>query len=121
MKNSNSQNMNALSAAVDQTGITIDASQVVSASAQVVTTGTSTGNLKFQFSNDVPAQCTTDSKGKLQPTNWTDIASQTVAVAAAGAVAIPKFDCCYQFIRTVWTHTNGDAGTVSVEVNTKGF
>lgn len=121
MKNSNSQNMAALSAAADQPGITIDASQVLAASAQVVTTGTSTGNLKFQFSNDTPAQCTTDSKGKLQPTNWTDIASQTVAVAGSGVVAILKFDCCYQFLRTFFVHTNAAAGTITVEVNTKGF
>lgn len=113
--------MNALSAAADQTGITIDASQVLAASAQVVVTGTSTGNLKFQFSNDISSQCTTDAKGKLQPSNWTDIASQTVAVAGAGAVAIPKFDCCYQFLRTVFVHTNAAAGTITVEVNTKGF
>lgn len=121
MKNSNSQNMAALSAAVDQNGTTIDSSQVIAASAQVITTGTSTGMLKFQFSNDTTQQCTTDAKGKLQPTNWTDITSQSVSVSAAGAVGIPKFDCCYQFIRTVWTHTNAASGTVSVEVNTKAF
>lgn len=121
MKNSNSQNMIALSAAVDQVGITIDASQVVSASAQAVVTGTSTGTFKFQSSNDVAALCTTDSNGKQQPTNWSDIASQTVAVAGAGVIVIPKFDCCYQWIRTVFVHANAAAGTISANVNTKGF
>lgn len=121
MRNSNVQSMKVLSAAADQNGAAIDASQMLAASVQVVTTGTSTGTLKMQFSNDTPAQCTTGSTGKLVPTNWTDITSQSVAVAAAGAVGIMKFDCCYQFIRPVWTHTNGAAGTVSVEVNAKGF
>lgn len=121
MKNSNSRNMDALDASKDEAGITIDASQVVAASAQVIVTGTSTGNLKFQFSNDTSVQCTTDAKGKLQPTNWTDIASQTVAVAGAGVVAIPKFDCCYQFLRTFFVQTNAQSGTITVEVNTKGF
>lgn len=122
MRNSNSQNIAlASSAAADQTGITIEATNIIAASGQAITTGTSTGTFKFQFSNDTAAQCTVDSTGKVQPTHWSDITGQTVAVAGAGTVAIPKFDCCYQFIRTVFVHTNAATGTIGATVNTKAF
>lgn len=114
MKNSNTLCMNALSAAADQAGPALDASLVVAASAQAVVTGTSTGTLKFQFSNDPP--------GSVGPTTWIDLpAASQIAIAGAGSYSIPKFDCSYQWLRLFFAHTNAAAGTITVRSNTKGF
>lgn len=111
--------INGLSAAVDQVSGAIPTDFVVNASVQVVTTGTSTGTLKIQMSNDIGPPVGT--LGQPAPTNWSDIASITVSVTAAGAVNIPKFDTCYGYIRAVWTHTNAASGTLSVTIKTNGF
>lgn len=99
------------SGAVDQTSLGIDSPNLFYVSAQVVTSGTATGTLKLQFSNDVNAQ-----NPLSQPTNWTDIPSATVTVASAGAAGIPKTDLCYQWVRAVWTHANAGTGTVIVNL-----
>jgi hypothetical protein len=106
-------NIAGLSAAVDQQGGTITSSQAVKASAVVTTTGTSTGAVTIWVSNDPPG--VPDSSGILQPTNWV-VTSQTVAVTAAGSVLIPAFDMCYAWMKSVFTHTNGAAGTVTVNI-----
>jgi hypothetical protein len=106
----------AASAAVDQTTGAINAENLFQISAQVVTTGTSTGALKMQFSNDI----VNPSVPETAPTNWTDVTSATVTVSAAGAVGIMKTDLCYQWIRFVWTKNNGAAGLITVTVKALG-
>jgi hypothetical protein len=108
--------LNAADASVDQTGAWIQAENLFAASAQAVITGTSTGTLKFQFSNDITNQQTPPA----DPTNASDITGATVAVAGAGVVAIPKFDLCYNWIRLVYVKTNGAAGTITATVKTLG-
>lgn len=100
-------------ASADANGIAIQARNLLYISAQAVVTGTSTGTLKFQFSNDIvdPTLVTTP------PTNWSDVPSATVAIAGAGVYVIPKTDLCYEYIRVVFVHTNAAAGTISC--NTK--
>lgn len=106
----------AADASVDQTSSAILANYLVAVSAQAIQTGAATGALKFQASND-PAIIA----GGAQPTNWTDVASQTVTIGAAGTFLIPKFDICYNWIRLVYTKNNGSAGTVTVQINALGF
>lgn len=110
----------AISAAVDQAGPAIPADFLFSLSAQAVVTGTSTGNLNIQASNDFSALL--DASPSPVPTNWSTIATiGTVAIAGTGVYLIPKFDVCYKWIRASFTHTNGAAGTISVNLHTFGF
>lgn len=111
----------ALSAAVDQAGSAIPADFVVAVSAQAVVTGTSTGNLNIQVSNDIgpPVNATT---GLPVPTNWSTVATiGTIAIAGAGVYLIPKFDTSYKWIRASFVHTNAASGTISVNLHTFGF
>lgn len=110
--------LSAADASIDETSAAIPAAQVFNASLQAVVTGTSTGTLKFQMSNDQPGPLT--STGAPKPTNWTDIASQTVAIAGANTYIIPKFDVCYEWLRVVFVHTNSASGTITVNVKTNG-
>ena len=95
-------------------GPSINSGYMLAVSAQVIQTGSSTGAVKFQASNDpvgVPGN----------PSNWTDISGATVTVGAAGSFLIPKFEICYQWIRAVYTATNGSAGTVTILIKGLGF
>lgn len=110
-------NINGASAAVNQNGTVMDTSQVFAISAQSVVTGTSTGTLNIQGSNDIaPA---VDSSGKFVPTNWSTIG--TVAIAGANTYMIPKFDVCYSWIRASFTFGNAAVGTITVNIKTLGF
>lgn len=106
-------------ASTDQASIAISTDQVVTMSAQAVVTGTSTGTVKFQGSNDAPGVA--DSSGNIVVTNWTDIANETVSIAGAGTYLIPKFDICYEWVRLVFTHTNAASGTLTVNTKSLGF
>lgn len=119
MRPNNSVNISTVSAAADATGITVDGSQTIAMSAQAVVTGTSTGTLNIQFSNDVSPPV--DANGNQLPVNWSNIATiGTVAIAGAGVYSIPKLDACYRWIRTQFVHTNAAAGTITVNLNRFG-
>lgn len=93
-------------AAATVTTAAIPALNLFYCSAQIAATGAAAGTLKIQASDDDP-------KGGTQvPTNWSDIPSATIAVAAAGAFLIPKTELCYQWVRLVYTNTG--TGTISV-------
>ena len=109
MKNINVVNINGASAAVDQVGPVVSGGQLFAMSAQAVVTGTSTGTLNIQFSNDV-----VDPTNVPVPTNWSNITGITVAIAGAGVYQIPKFDVCYAWLRASFVHTNAAAGTITV-------
>lgn len=119
MRQNNSVNINAASAAANANGSVIDANQVFALSAQAVVTGTSTGTLNIQASNDIaPA---VDSNGNPAPTNWSNIATVgTVSISGAGVYLIPKFDVCYRWIRAQFVAGNNAAGTISVNINKLG-
>ncbi len=91
----------------------IKCDQVFQCSVLVTTTSTLTGTAKIQVSNDpyTPGQT---------PTNWSDLASASVAVAGAGTVNIPKIDLCYNWIRVVWTNST-NTGTLKVYVRTNAI
>lgn len=120
MRNNTKLALNGLDASVDQVGDLIDARQVVAISAQIVMTGSSTGTLNIQASNDVnpPVSAT----GAPVPINWSNIPTVgTIALTAGAVFLMPKFDVAYQWLRVAYVHNNGSSGTVSVSVNTKGF
>lgn len=120
MKPNSSPYLNSVDASINQASPAIPIQQVFSISAQVIVTGSSTGSLQFQVSNDTADLCTTDSKGNLVPTNWSNLGT-AVTVGSAGITLIGQTYVCNQFMRAVWTHNNGSAGTLTVQVNTQAY
>lgn len=103
-------------AAIDETSAPINAQSLFTMSGQVIMTGTASGTAKLQYSNDIVDPSTPPAT----PTNWNDIPSATVTLTGtAGAFALPKVDLCYAWVKLVYTHNNGSAGTVTV--NLKAF
>lgn len=120
MKPNCSINIASSSAAVDQLGSQIDAQFLIHASAQAVITGTSTGTLNLQGSNDPQGSLAVGSTGQSVAVNWNNISGATVAIAGAGSYIIPKVDVCYRWIRLSYVHNNAAAGTVIATLNTHG-
>ena len=117
MKSATIPTISGVSAAVAQVSkAAIPADQLFMCSAQAVTTGTSTGVLKLQASNDIVLPMI----GSAQPVNWFDIPGATVSIAGAGVVGIVKTELCYQQIRAVFTPANAAAGTISVNIQVAG-
>jgi len=116
MRFANEALISAAESSANQTSAAFDASYVIAASVQGVTTGaTAAGTLKVQASNDLPLP------GRA-PTNWFDVTGLTVAVAAPGVVAIPKFDVAYQWLRLVFTQSGGaNDGLITATIKTIGF
>jgi hypothetical protein len=109
MRNENVVNINAADASIDQNGTVVSGAQLFALSMQAVSTGTATGTVKIQFSNDV-----VNPTNVPVPTNWSDLTSQTVAIGAASTVFLVRFDVCYAWLRAVYTHSNGSPGTITV-------
>jgi hypothetical protein len=110
-------NIKTADASVNQSGAVLLGYRVAALSAQAVVTGTSTGTLNIQVSNDIIS-----TGGPPTPTNWSDIATVgTVSIAGAGIYLIPQIDICYNFIRASYTADNGEAGTINVNIQTYGF
>lgn len=105
-------NIQSLFTAEDTTanGTKIDASQLFAISVQAVSTGTSTGTVKMQMSNDMPLN---GDMTPFTPTHWSDIASQTTSLTVAGSYLISKFDLCYQWVRPVFTFTGNGTQTIT--------
>lgn len=115
MKDSNVISMNALDASVDHNGVAIFTGMMVAMSVQVVMTGTASGALKLQFSNDGAGP-------GLTPTSWSDITSATVTLTGtAGVFSIQKNDLAYEWVRLVYTKNNGSAGTITARAKLTGF
>lgn len=103
-----------VSAAIDQTGSLIKAENLFRIGAQAVVTGTSTGTLKLQYSNDIIVA------NPPTPVNWSDIAGATVAIAGAGVYSIVPVEICYEYVRAVFVHGNSAAGTITVNAKALG-
>lgn len=104
-------NIVAADASKDEVGAAVAAAQLFALSAQAVVTGTSSGTLNIQASNDISA-----------PTNWSNIATiGTVTISGAGVFLIPKLDICYNWIRASFVHNNAASGTISVNLQVLGM
>lgn len=81
-------------------------------SIQVVFTGTPTGTFKLQASSDPY------SKGTLSPapapSHWTDVASSSVAVSAAGNYMWNVTDVFYDYVRVIYTDGSSGASTAVI-------
>jgi hypothetical protein len=105
--------LNGINAANSANSNSLDASQLLQASAQVVCSATATGTVKFQASNDYG-----NSLNGTVPTNWSDISGQSVTLAGGTVYLIPKFDICYKWLRIAYV--GGGTGTVSVSIKVHG-
>jgi hypothetical protein len=118
MRQSCKKNIDAADASADAAGTVVDARQLFAASLVAVSTGTSTGTLVIQASNDINPPLS--SGGVPVPVNWVNITSQTVSITAACTVMLPKLDLCYSYIRCYFTKNNAAAGTITVYLNLQG-
>lgn len=85
------------------------------------TGGTLDGSIKLQASNSDPKVESDGTPGPLGSTmTWTDIASATAAVAAAGSKLIALTSVPYRWVRVVWTETSPTTGSVVGNVCKKG-
>jgi hypothetical protein len=110
-------NIKTADSSVNQSGSVLLAYRVANISAQAVVTGTSTGTLNIQASNDIIS-----TGGTPAPTNWSIIPTiGTVAIAGAGVYLIPCFPICYNYVRTSFVASNAASGTINVNVQTWGF
>ena len=119
MRPNTNPNLIAADASISHFGVVIPADFVLRISAQAIVTGSSTGTLNIQASNDIAPPV--DSTGHAAPVNWNNIPTVgTVAIAGAGTYLIPSFDVAYKWIRASYVFTNAQAGTISVNIQTIG-
>lgn len=88
---------------------------------QVVFTGTPTGSIKLQFSNDAayagnPRSGTSGLNPP--PTNWTDIANSSFTVTAAGNVGWDYSWPGFNWVRIVYTDTSSGSSTAIITSST---
>jgi hypothetical protein len=118
MRPNNFQALSA-SAAANTTGVVIDTQSVYTLSAIAVVTGTSTGTLNIEVSNDIANGV--DSNGNPTVTNWVVPTGMTVAVSGANTYLIAPTTAlyCYRWARVQFVAGNGATGTIAVNVKTK--
>lgn len=89
-------------------------------SIQAVITGTPTGSVRLQASND---QFVEIEPGNNPPIVWTDISGSTFTVTAAGNEMWNVSDVGYTWVRIAYTDTSGgtSAAVMNANVNIKGF
>lgn len=93
-----------------------------------IITGTPTGTIKLQASNDPETNDTqyNVTAGKppaVGPTNWVDIASSTFTLSSAGETMWNVRDVAYNYVRVVYTDTSGGTSTAVMKIifNGKGI
>lgn len=96
-------------------GSSIVATNIVAFSIQAVATGTPTGTLKVQVSNDPLSVNSIDA-----PTNWSDLSGATVNVTSSGSFLIPRVESSYQWIRAVYTDTGAGIQTITTVADSSG-
>lgn len=86
---------------------------IAKAAIQAVYTGSPVGVFKIQASCDLG----TDSQGVSSATNWTDLASATTNISAAGNLVV-NLESSVRYIRAVYTPTSG-SGSLTITANGK--
>lgn len=93
----------------------IDMNQIYKISIQaVVGTGTATGDLQIQVSNDIcPNGLAPDN---FTPTNWSDLHS-AAAIVGSGNVLFSQQDTCFRWLRLVYTDGSSGAATAHLSAS----
>ena len=112
MKFANEKVVNAVSMASSFNSSPILLDQIYGFSFQAVFTGSPVGTFKLQCSND-------DVKLESQVSNWSDIASTSQAVSAAGSILYNVNYAFYKWVRVVYTATSG-TGSCDITYASKG-
>lgn len=89
-----------------------------------IITGTPTGTIKLQASNDPETNDSMPSANpQPSPTNWADIANTSVVVSAAGNTMYNVADVAYNYVRVVYTDGSSGVSTavMTVIINAKGI
>lgn len=93
-----------------------------------IVTGTPTGTLTLQASNDPETNDTqvspiTGRSPAVGPTNWVTIQDSDFAIAAAGNTMWNVRDVAYNYVRVVYVDSSGGASTavMSIVFNGKGM
>jgi hypothetical protein len=123
MRPSNPVIINALSATSSQNSVVLNASSIVAASFQIVSSSVSNaGSLQVEFSNDPVAGLSVDASGNPIPVNWSNLGTAaTVTSGAVASVQVPQSSYAgYRWLRAVWTPNSG-AGTITVNAFTIGI
>lgn len=103
----------------DVTSSNIYLDQIFTCSIQAVWTGTPTGTIKVQVSNDVGPTPEYNPNGTI--TTWTDVTGSSQSIAgAAGNFWWNLNDIGARWARLVYTRTSG-TGTLDARQNIKGF
>lgn len=87
-------------------------------------TGTPTGTIKLQASNDPETNDTMpDGTPQPTPTNWADITGSSFTLSAAGETMWNVSDVGYNYVRVAYTDGSGGASTATVNIvaNLKGI
>lgn len=87
-------------------------------SVQVIITGTVTGSLKLQGSDDFRVPSMNDPTG-VNVVNWTDITGSTQSISGSGNGIYNSPSCQFRWIRPVYTAVSG-TGTMTINVEGKG-
>lgn len=111
MRVSQQQLFSAVNAGINETSGPCDVSQLSSFSLQSISTGTATGTIQVQVSNDPPA----NGDPGITPSNWTNLAGATIAVTAASTLLLPRTASCYNWLRLTFT-TSAGAGFLTANL-----
>jgi hypothetical protein len=92
-----------------------------------IVTGTPTGTIKLQASNDpetndTQTNSTTNTPPSVAPVNWVDIANSSFSLSSAGETMWNVHDVGYNYVRVVYTDSSGGASTATMNIifNGKG-
>ncbi len=99
--------------------IGIDLNQTVLYSVQAVFTGTPTGTLKLQISNDV-VKVAPGTNPSANVVNWSDYTGSSQSISAAGNFTWNCFDVGYRWVRLVYVRASG-SGTLNATYCGKGI
>lgn len=86
-----------------------------------IISGTPTGTIKLQASND-PETNDTQPLSNNPPTNWTDIASSSFSLTDEGETMWNVSEVAYNWVRVVYTDASGATSTATMKIifNGKG-
>lgn len=100
---------------------------IVLYSIAAIVTGTPTGSIKLQASNDPETNdtqynATASAPPAVGPSNWIDIADSSFNLTSAGETFWNVKDVGYNYVRVVYTDTSGGTSTATMKIifNGKG-